>query len=177
MHTSTTCMHMSATLLPLQQCICSALPPPDSSRSSLLPPQLQVLCTAAHRRTTSSRRHAAPKNPIRARAPPYAGSSRHLEPCLPSLPILLEEARPLTATKCCARQVAHGWQPWHRKGSTDCVLSFLAVPCDGLGPPPASSPAAATRYPFPAEEASREGGLAVVRLGLSPRAGLGLPKT
>ena len=119
MHTSTTCMHMSATLLPLQQCICTALPPPDSSTASLLPPQFQVLCTAAHRRTTSSRRHAAPKYPIRARAPPSAGSSRHLEPCLPSLPILLEEARPLTATKCCGRQVAHGHQPRHLQIATD----------------------------------------------------------
>ena len=112
-HTSTPCMHSSATLLPLQQCICSALSPPDSSRASLLPPQFQVLCTAAHRRTTSSRRHAAAEYPARARAPASAGSSRHLEPWLPSLPILPEESRPLTATKCCDRQVAHGHQPRH----------------------------------------------------------------
>ena len=51
-------MHMSATLLPLQQPICSALPPPNSPTASLLPPQFQVLCTAAHTRTTSSRRHS-----------------------------------------------------------------------------------------------------------------------
>ena len=119
MHTSTACMHMSANLLPLQQPICSALPPPDSSRSSLLPPQFQVLCTAAHRRTTSSRRHAAATYPARARAPASAGFSRHLEPCLPSLPILLEEARPLTATKCCDRQVAHRHQPRHLQLATD----------------------------------------------------------
>ena len=156
-HTSTACMHMSATLLPLQQHIYPALSPAESSRASLLPLSFEMLCAAACSITASISCPAAAKHQMRAKAPPTRGSFRLTEPQLPSLPEVVKESRPLIATKCCARQVAHGWQPWHRKGSTDCVRSFLAVPCDGLGPPPASSPAAATRYPFSAEEASRWG--------------------
>ena len=94
-------------------------PPPNSSTASLLPPQFQVLCTAAHTRTTSSRRHAAAKYPIRARAPASAGSFRLPEPQLPSLPDVVKEPRPLIATTCCGRQVAHGHQPRHLQTATD----------------------------------------------------------
>ena len=98
-----------------------------------------------------------PKHQLRAKAPPTRGSFRLPEPQLPSLPEVVKESRPLTATKCCGRQVAHRHQPRHLQTSTDCLLAFLTVPCDGLGPQAASGPAPTTKLSFSAEAASGEG--------------------
>ena len=118
-HTSTACMHMSANLLPLQQHICPALSPAESSRASLLPLSFEMLCAAACSITASMSCPAAANNQARAKAPPTRGSFRPPEPQLPSLPEVVKESRPLIATKCCGRQVAHGHQPRHLQTATD----------------------------------------------------------
>ena len=156
-HTSTACMHMSANLLPLKQHICPALSPAESSRASLLPLSFEMLCAAACSITTSISCSAASKHQLRAKAPPTRGSFRLPEPQLPSLPEVVKESRPLIATKCCGRQVAHGHQPRHLQTSTDCLLAFLTVPCDGLGPQAASGPSPTTKLSFSAEGPSRGG--------------------
>ena len=124
----TACMHMSANLLPLKQHICPALSPAESSRASLLPLSFEMLCAAACSITASISCPAAANNQVRAKAPPTRGSFRPPEPQLPSLPEVVKESRPLIATKCCGRQVAHGHQPRHLQTATDgCNLPLPAA--------------------------------------------------
>ena len=158
-HTSTACMHMSDNLLPLKQHICPALSPAESSRASLLPLSFEMLCAAACSITASISCPAAANNQARAKAPPTRGSFRPPEPQLPSLPEVVKESRPLIATKCCGRQLAHGHQPRHLQTSTDCLLAFLTVQCDGLGPQAASGPSPTTKLSFSAEGPSRWGAM------------------
>ena len=168
-HTSTACMHMSDNLLPLKQHICPALSPAESSRASLLPLSFEMLCAAACSITASISCPAAANNQARAKAPPTRGSFRPPEPQLPSLPEVVKESRPLTATKCCGRQVAHRHQP--RTAPSDIHRLPPRVSDRPMRRPWASGrfwPRSDNQVVLFSGGALPRGGLAAVWLGLSP---------